>query len=225
MSGQLFLVHLRRPHGADDARADPWWEYGSFGLTGCHRTNLLHPSRSRVRAADQLAFVQGGPTGTRLLFVTPPVVCRVWRDTAEPMLLEITWDRRARPLRYGPAAPLLAGCAEQAPADLPELRKYLRDVGRTSACGKFASRFRARCEPLTTELAGELRSAFRRAVAQAYPEDFVRHYTDAVPGIDPRHQRAERHGQFRALKADLRALGWQQQEPSGRRRCRRGMNR
>lgn len=219
MRARLFVVHLRRPYGANDRRADQFWEYGSFGLTGCHRANLLHPSRSRIRTGDQLAFVQGGPTGMRLLLVTSPVQCSVWGDAAEAALLEVTWDRRARPLRYGPTAPLLAGRAEQVSTDLPELRKYLHDVARVSARAKFSSRFRARCEPLPTELAAELHSAFQRAVASAASEDFVRNYTDAVPGIHSRHQGADRRGQFQALKVDLRASGWQRQEQSTRRRC------
>lgn len=219
MRARLFVVHLRRPHGVNDVRKDPWWEYGSFGLSGCHRANLLHPSRSRVRTGDQLAFVQGGPMGTRLLLITPPVHRRVWGNASGPALLEVTWDRRARPLRYGSAAPLLAGRAAQVPADLPELRKYLREVGRTSARAKFASRFRARCGPLPSELSAELRGAFRRAVAEARPEDFSRDYTDVVPGIHPRHEQADRHRQFQSLKVHLRARGWQWQRQSGRRRC------
>lgn len=219
MRARLFVVHLRRPHGVNDVRKDPWWEYGSFGLSGCHRANLLHPSRSRVRTGDQLAFVQGGPMGTRLVLITPPVQRRVWGNASGPALVEITWDRRAQPLRYGPAAPLLAGRAAQVPPDLPELRKYLREVGRTSARAKFASRFRARCGPLPSELAVEFQSTFRRAVAEARSEDFAGDYTDVVPGIHPRHKRADRHRQFQSLKVDLRARGWQRQRQCGRRRC------
>jgi hypothetical protein len=42
MSNQVFVVMLRRPR-KNDRRSDPFWEFGSFGCTGCHGKNLLHP--------------------------------------------------------------------------------------------------------------------------------------------------------------------------------------
>ena len=39
----IFFVHLRRPKNSGDQRADPFYEFGSFGCTGCHSWNLLHP--------------------------------------------------------------------------------------------------------------------------------------------------------------------------------------
>lgn len=39
---KIFIVHLRQPsNNADEKRSDPFWEFGSFGLTGCHCKNLL----------------------------------------------------------------------------------------------------------------------------------------------------------------------------------------
>ena len=34
----VFIVHLRRPKKNDpeEMRSDPFWEFGSFGCTGCH---------------------------------------------------------------------------------------------------------------------------------------------------------------------------------------------
>ena len=40
---KVILVHLRRPRSRSDKRDDPFWEFGSFGITGCHARNLLHP--------------------------------------------------------------------------------------------------------------------------------------------------------------------------------------
>ena len=74
MSTQVFIVMLRRPL-KNDRRSDPFWEFGSFGCTGCHGKNLLHPKNCQIRNGDRLAFVQGGKSGLRLLLVTPPVQC------------------------------------------------------------------------------------------------------------------------------------------------------
>jgi hypothetical protein len=62
---------LRRPR-KDDPRTDPFWEFGSFGCTGCHGNNLLHPKNCQIRNGDRLAFVQGGNLAP-LPLVTPPV--------------------------------------------------------------------------------------------------------------------------------------------------------
>jgi hypothetical protein len=46
---RVIIVHLRRPKTADpkESRSDPFWEFGSFGITGCHSENLMHPRNSR----------------------------------------------------------------------------------------------------------------------------------------------------------------------------------
>jgi hypothetical protein len=74
MSHQMFVVMLRRPR-KNDRRSDPFWEFGSFGCTGYHGKNLLHPKNCQIRNGDRLALVQGGKGGLRLLLVTPPVKC------------------------------------------------------------------------------------------------------------------------------------------------------
>ena len=54
-------------------RTDPLYEFGSFGLTGCHRTNLLV---DHAAAGARLAFTQGGDLGFRLVMLTPPIDVR-----------------------------------------------------------------------------------------------------------------------------------------------------
>ena len=61
----VIIVMLRRPR-KNDPRKDPFFEYGSFGLTGCHRTNLL---ANKAAAGCRLAFAQGGPSGFRLVML------------------------------------------------------------------------------------------------------------------------------------------------------------
>ncbi len=69
----VYFVHLRRPRNLNDQRADPFYEYGSFGCTGCHSKNLLHPRHAEKLNGARLAFVQGGNLGSRLVFLTPPI--------------------------------------------------------------------------------------------------------------------------------------------------------
>ncbi|MBK9033452.1 MAG: hypothetical protein IPL61_19670 [Myxococcales bacterium] len=78
MSARVIIVVLRQPRSDEDARTDPFFEFGSFGLTGCHAANLLHDE-----AADgaRLAFAQGGPLGFRLVTLTPPVEVRGLAET------------------------------------------------------------------------------------------------------------------------------------------------
>src|ERR1041384_295495 len=100
----LYLVLLRRPRRWDpkEKRSDPFWEFGSFGTTGCHKTNLLRPKTARIVDGDQLAFAQGGSMGVRLVFVTPPV-----RRVLHRRFLEIRWEPCRMPLRYTTAPVLI----------------------------------------------------------------------------------------------------------------------
>jgi hypothetical protein len=68
----MFLVLLRRPKSdPSESRDDPFWEFGSFGCTGCH-AKLLHPRKHGELTGAQLAFVQPERDGFRLVHVTPP---------------------------------------------------------------------------------------------------------------------------------------------------------
>ena len=41
MAPRVILVLLRQPSSAvTERRDDPFWEFGSFGCTGCHGRNL-----------------------------------------------------------------------------------------------------------------------------------------------------------------------------------------
>jgi hypothetical protein len=44
---KVVVVLLRQPRkDISEMRTDPFWEFGSFGLTGCHQRNLLHPKKA-----------------------------------------------------------------------------------------------------------------------------------------------------------------------------------
>lgn len=207
MNGRVFVVLLRRPEGSADRRDDPFWEFGSFGMTGCHRDNLLHPVHSRLREGDRLAFIQGGALGSRLLLITPPITLARYRDAGRTVALEALWDRRARPFAY-PHAPLVSGAALDAPAELPSWRRFLADVRRPSATAKLSSRFRARSEPLSRELADELLLLYAAALAGAPSGAFIANYVDAVPGINVAFARVNRLRLYRLFRHELRDAGF-----------------
>jgi hypothetical protein len=98
----VILVVLRQPNRRpDEKRSDPFWEFGSFGCTGCHRRNLLHAVKVDVLSGVRLAFAQGGDQGFKLVFLTPPIRLR-----RHPGKIEAFWSPRTMPFRYD-GAPLL----------------------------------------------------------------------------------------------------------------------
>jgi hypothetical protein len=158
-----YFVFLRRPRTLADRRNDPFWEFGSFGRTGCHSRNLLHAQHTRLRAGDRLAFLQGGPGEIRIVAVTPPMKIR-----RQGNAVEATWDPHYRPLRFSDA-PLLID--NHGHTDVPGVLPLLRSVRRSTYCGKAASRFRSLTRPIAPELARRIRSrhdARWRAVATRY---------------------------------------------------------
>ncbi len=93
---KIYIVHLRRPRSGDP-RWDPFYELGSFGCTGCHSRNLLNSRTSPIKDNDRLAFIQGGPHGSRLVMLTPPVKRKALSPEFAKGVLE----------SYRPADPLL----------------------------------------------------------------------------------------------------------------------
>lgn len=217
MSGRLFMVMLRQPR-KHDPRDDPYWEFGSFGCTGCHGKNLLHPKNCTIAAGDRLAFVQGGHWGSRLLMVTPPVK-RVDHAGGSPKgRVELRWDARCRPLRYDRAPSLFEASAPGRSGLFPMLADSLAHTNRSTIDAKFASRFRARARPVEPRLATELVAGFDAAVNSAKNTDFIRRYEEALPWCDcPRSQR-ERRGDYQERLHELKkATGGL----SGKRSCRK----
>lgn len=202
MKPQVFIVFLRRPRKGD-ARGDPFWEFGSFGCTGCHQHNLLHPARCRVRDGDRLAFVQGGPLGCRLLLVTPPVK-RVLHSSREGTgRVEIQWKPAQKPFRYGTSAPLLAGDVVQGATQFPRLTKAVSKAARPSLEAKLASCFRARATALEDGVAEEVLTGFNRALKSSPPEAFIKRYTDALPWFDPEAIPADRRQVYKSLLKEV----------------------
>ncbi|MBI4025629.1 MAG: hypothetical protein HY360_11665 [Verrucomicrobia bacterium] len=191
MSARLFIVMLRRPR-KDDQRTDPFWEFGSFGCTGCHGKNLLHPKNCQIRNGDRLAFVQGGQLGARLLLVTPPVERFDHAGGSPKGCVELRWDSGQKPFRYDQAPSLFESLAPSNVGLFPQLADSLAPTNRSTIDAKLASRFRARTSPLEPELARELETAFNAAMKRSGKSDFIAHYDEALPWCDCSSSASER---------------------------------
>lgn len=149
----LYFVFLRRPVKNSDRRNDPFWEFGSFGKTGCHSTNLLNSQRSPLSIGDQLAFLQGGASEIRVVGLSPPIT--FGGSTGR---MEIKWNEKYRPIPYL-YAPLLinnAGASKFSGA-----AAMLKDTNRSTWCGAAGSRLRSRTSAIDQPLANQIINYFR----------------------------------------------------------------
>jgi len=214
MSDRLFMVMLRRPR-RNDPRSDPFWEFGSFGCTGCHGKNLLHPKNCKIADGDRLAFVQGGHLGSRLLIVTPPVE-RVDHAGGSPKgRVELRWDARCKPLRYDRAPSLFEAPAPGRTGLFPRLADSLARTNRSTIDAKLASRFRARASPVEPELANELVAGFNAAVNSAKNTDFISRYEEALPWCDCPRSAGERREDYQRQIRELKTAAVRQTRKKG----------
>lgn len=183
---EVFFVHLRRPRSASadpsERRDDPFYEFGSFGCTKCHATNLFHPRRhAEELEGARLAFVQGGPRGFRLVFLTPPITVRRWTDC-----YEARWTPVAMPFKYT-EAPMLA--SNHGSGNFPMVEQFARGTKRTTVEGGLSSRLRSRARLLPVELAKEVVAVYEQLRAAAPPSHFASTYEQALPYAPPRIDR------------------------------------
>src|SRR6516162_6138204 len=123
---RVILVMLRRPRLDDpnEMRTDPLWEVGSFGCTGCHRTNLMNPSKLPELNGARLAFAQNGLLGFKLVHLTPPV-----KILNHGSFGEAKWSPAEMPLSYTSAPTLVNNVGF---SDIPSLLDMIRAVRRSS---------------------------------------------------------------------------------------------
>jgi hypothetical protein len=184
---RVIIALLRQPKlgRPDEMRSDPFWEFGSFGITGCHAKNILNPTKVAEIEGSRLAFAQGGQSGFKLVFLTPPIHVVPHKD-----LCEVTWEPKRMPFCYG-AAPLLVDNDGQ--SDFDFIPALLKGVRRTTFAGRFSSRFRTRRRPLPPELSAQMVAVFDRHVRDASSGMFAKTYVDALPHPPPKvdtHRRA-----------------------------------
>ncbi len=203
MTSRIFIVMLRQPRNKKDARTDPFWENGSFGCTGCHGKNLLHPKNCKIADDDRLAFVQGGQRGLRLILVTPQIKRFDYTGSGRKNRVELRWDSTKQPFRYDRAPALFETRSPGRRGLFPRLDESLAHTNRSTIDAKFASRFRARTRPLEPELASELEAGFNSAVKRANKSNFIARYEEALPWCGCPSTASERKRDYQQL---LRAL-------------------
>lgn len=200
------FVHLRRPQTSnpEEMRSDPFWEFGSFGCTECHSTNLMSLTRINELDGVRFAFAQGGPNGIRLVKVTPPVTI-----VRHARCAEVRWTPCRMPFRYG-AAPLLID--NQGKSDFPLVRKLVANVNRPTWMGRFASKFRSSRQFLPRDVAAQLVSIFNQRMWKAGASSISQSYEQAMPFPPPRVDSDREHTYGKYL-ADVR------EKQSSRNRC------
>lgn len=194
----VIVVMLRQPHmeKPTEMRSDPFWEYGSFGLTGCHQRNLMHPGKANLLVGARMAFVQGGKLGSRLVFLTPPVESIPYADRTE-----IRWDV-GKPFRYCEAPIVVDGDGN---SDIPSLKELISDVNRNGWMGKFASKFRSRREPLPGPIAEEVVTVYESMRESGGDAVLATKYEQALP-VDPPLIDRKRRTTYRQLLAAAEGL-------------------
>lgn len=181
---KVIIVHLRRPNRSkpNEMRSDPFWEFGSFGLTGCHAHNLMNPKKASELEGVRLAFAQGGKLGTRLVYLSPPIHLIVHRN-GNKKVCEATWNLAEMPFRYD-SAPLLIDNSGQ--TDFRGVKAILRGVRRESCVAKLSSKFRSHRRPLQATLARELIGTYKSLRSAARSEALAKTYVDALPYMPPK---------------------------------------
>lgn len=210
---RVMIVHLRRPDrsGQDEARSDPFWEFGSFGMAKCHGHNLMNPSKAERLSGVRLAFAQGGPLGARLVYLTPPVEIKRHRDRVEAV-----WSHPKMPFRYS-SAPILVSNTER--SHFPRLEAAMAGGGRSKPEGQFSSNFRTRSHCLDDATADKIVGVYTEMRRRAPRSAIARSYDEALPWPPPKVD-GHRERTYERLLAEAREGGSTPkdlQKPSGRR--------
>ena len=178
-SPPVAIVLLRRPKmsNKNEMRTDPFWEFGSFGCTGCHWSNLMNLKRADELRGVRFGFAQGGPTGIRLVKLTPPVSVIEHQARAE-----VKWTPGKMPFRYDEAPVLIDNTGN---TDFPALSAMLKGVRCSSPVACFSSKFRSRRTMLPDEVAQELVTRWAQFEEEADDAMIATNYADALPYMPP----------------------------------------
>ncbi len=204
----IYFVHLRRPKNSGDQRADPFYEFGSFGCTGCHSRNLLHPKNARKLKGARLAFVQGGRLGSHLVLLTPPiVVVKSWLKCDKGKwgrICEVKWNPADMPLKYE-NAPVLVSNDDT--SNFPSVMKSVRRTHYRSLVSGLSSLLRSRTGKLDDAMADEVVRVYekwrRKAVARSGIASKYYETMCPVPQNPDAKRKATYRSKIRELVADI----------------------
>ena len=197
MKSKIVLVHLRRP-SRGDPRNDPFWEFGSFGCTGCHTSNLLSPVNAPNLRNKRLGFIQGGDRGLRLVFLSPPVKrVRFYATTGRS---EVRWSPVLRPLKYE-KAPLLVDEAGRTDGFF-KLREYIQSAQPESWKQKLSFKFRSRISALEDDLATEMELKYEQRRRQIGEKGLASYYWEALPVSSRLHKAINRKARYQFVRTE-----------------------
>jgi hypothetical protein len=191
---KVVIVHLRQPNQKDkekEMRSDPFYEFGSFGCTGCHNKNLMNPKKIEQLDGVRLAFAQGGPEGFKLILLTPLVT-----HVKHKYRCELKWKPDGTRFFKYENAPLLINNAGH--SDFPLLKKMLQKVKRPTLVAKFSSKFRTRRESLPNDVASKMIDKYLHLRTTAKKEHFTRNYVETMHERPPKkdNNRAKTYAKF-----------------------------
>ena len=188
----VVVIKLRAPRNQQDARFDPYFDLGReacFGITGCHRSNIMHPLRIRSNLLGRrVAFVQQGfdaHTGVsqqRLVFLTPVLGHRNFDEvgTGTDGVALLKWNGlKLKPLKFA-SAPILVSNDGRG---VPELVRLSASTRRSTPVAGFGSLFRTRVEPLPARISLSVVKAWakRIEVAETDPDQhFAKSYSETM---------------------------------------------
>lgn len=209
----IIIVCLRRPRRSDpnEARDDPFWEFGSFGCTGCHSRNLMNAKRLDELEGCRLAFAQGGPGGFRLVHLTPPV-----RPVDHGQCRELRWDPAEMPFRYG-AAPILVANDDR--SDFPLLKRMLTEGSCSTWEGQFRSCFRSRRTPLPRAIASQISRVYAARRRVAAQDDLAATYEQALPWLPPQIDRNREQSYMRRVGGESKRRSCSKPRQVSSQRC------
>ena len=194
---RVTIVHLRRPRRRSDTRNDPFWEFGSFGITGCRDRDLLHSKTACDLKGIRLAFAQGGKLGTRLVFLSPPVSRVVtYRNCSEAI-----WSPREMPFRYE-RAPLLID--NKGDTKFPLLKRLLQGGNRSTWVGQFGSNFRTSKRFLSDKVAHEIVRVYDRFRRSEGRSAVAKNYVEALPGRREPSPPSVRRGRYKRCRLKVK---------------------
>jgi len=157
MTPAMFFILLRQPKSTEDPRHEPFWEFGSFGRTGCHSRNAMNPNpkRRHIGPGNVVAFLQGGCSEIRIVGVTPPLESV---DTIRAgQCLEIKWDSSFRPFCFDDAALLIDNAGR---SDFKVFRSMFKRGKRSTLVGDASSQFRSRATAVDEAIAANIVKVF-----------------------------------------------------------------
>lgn len=175
----FYLILLRQPRAKStgDMRRDPFWKFGSFGLTGCHNKNLLHPKNIELLRGQSVGFVQGGKDGFKLVNLIHDII-----PSPHNSKCEINWKNKEMPFKYENAPKIIDNLGN---SDFPQIKSFIKEVNRNTWMGKFGSKFRTYSKKLPEKISNEFFKVFQSSLRESSPDDFAKFYYEAINRTPP----------------------------------------